>query len=82
MRISIDAARVPCFPDLSVGTALSSGEEYELIVTTPDRLDAAEFSRRFSLEVTEIGRIVPGPADVVVEGARVAAESGHDHFSI
>ncbi len=82
VRISIDAAHVPCFPDVTVETALSSGEEYELIVTTPPNvLDAAEFARRFSLDLTEIGRVVPGPADVEVEGARVAAVSGHDHFS-
>jgi thiamine-monophosphate kinase len=81
VRISIDSARVPCVPDVSVETALSSGEEYELIVTTPKQFDAAEFARRFSLELTEIGRVVPGPAGVDVEGARVAALSGHDHFS-
>jgi thiamine-monophosphate kinase len=81
VRISIDAAHVPCFPDVSVETALSSGEEYELIATTPNQMDAAEFARRFSLEVTEIGRVVPGPAGVDVEGARVAAVSGYDHFS-
>jgi thiamine monophosphate kinase len=81
VRISIDGVRVPCFSDVSVETALSSGEEYELIVTNPNQLDSAEFARRFSLELTEIGRVVPGPADVDVEGARVAAVSGHDHFS-
>jgi thiamine-monophosphate kinase len=81
VRISIDAAHVPCFPDVSVETALSSGEEYELIVTTPKQLDAAEFARRFSLDLTDIGRVVSGPVEVGVEGARVAAVSGHDHFS-
>ena len=79
--ISIDAARVPCFPDVGVETALSSGEEYELIVTSPVTLDTAEFAHRFSLDLTEIGRVMPGPADVDVKGARVAALSGHDHFS-
>jgi thiamine-monophosphate kinase len=81
VRISIDAARVPCFPDVSVETALSSGEEYELIVTSASSFDTAEFAARFSLDLTEIGRVVPGPVDVEVKGARVAALSGHDHFS-
>ena len=81
VRISIDAGRVPCVPDVSVEIALSSGEEYELIVTTPNQFDAAEFARRFSLPLTEIGRVVPGTAGVDVDGARVAAVSGHDHFS-
>ena len=81
-RIELDAPRVPCFPDLSVETALSSGEEYELVVTAPPlSLDEAEFARRFSLPLTDIGRVVPGVADVDVHGARVAAVSGHDHFS-
>jgi len=83
VRIELDAARVPCFPDLSVETALSSGEEYELVVAAPsiDTADRAEFERRFSLSLSEIGRVVPGPADVDVRGVRVAALSGHDHFS-
>src|SRR5262249_62151000 len=81
VHISIDATQVPCFPDVSVETALSSGEEYELVVTSPVTLDAVEFAHRFSLDLTEIGRVVPGPADVDVKGARVAALSGHDHFS-
>ena len=80
VRIELDAARVPCFRDLSVEIALSSGEEYELVVTAPS-LEEAEFERRFSLPLTEIGRVVPGPADVDVHGASVAAVSGHDHFS-
>jgi len=79
--VSIDAARVPCFSDVNTDTALSSGEEYELIVTSPVAFDTAEFARRFSLDLTEIGRVAPGPAGVDVTGARVAAVSGHDHFS-
>src|SRR5262249_13953785 len=81
VQISIDAAHVPCFPDVSVEIALSGGEEYELIVTSPEPIDAARFVERFSLDLTEIGRVVPGPATVDVKGARVAAVSGHDHFS-
>ena len=81
VRIAIDAGHVPCFPDVSVETALSSGEEYELIVTSPAAFDAADFAHRFSLSLTEIGRVVPGSAEVEVKGARVAALFGHDHFS-
>jgi len=80
-HIELDAARVPCFHDVNIETALSSGEEYELIVTSPAPFDAAEFERRFGIPLTEIGRVVPGAAVVDVHGARVAAVSGHDHFS-
>ncbi len=81
-RIEIDAARVPRFSGVSVETALSSGEEYELIVASPTTLDAAEFARRFGVPLTEIGRVVAGDAGVGVHGAGVAAVSGHDHFSV
>jgi thiamine-monophosphate kinase len=81
VHIELDATRVPCFPDVSVETALSSGEEYELIVTSPTSLDTAEFERRFGIPLTEVGRVAPGAATVEVHGARVAAVSGHDHFS-
>lgn len=80
-HIELDAARVPCFPGVSVETALSSGEEYELIVTSSVPFDAAEFEHRYGIPVTEIGRVAPGAARVEVHGVRVAAVSGHDHFS-
>ncbi len=81
VRIEIDAARVPLYPDVSVESALSSGEEYELIVASPTTLDTAEFARRFGLPLTEIGRVVAGDAGLEVRGVSVAAVSGHDHFS-
>jgi thiamine-monophosphate kinase len=79
--ITLDASRVPCVDGISVERALESGEEYELLVTSPRALDVAAFERRFALPLTEIGRVNVGAAAVHVTGARVANAPGHDHFS-
>jgi thiamine-monophosphate kinase len=81
VRIELDVWRVAYVDGVDVETALSSGEEYELIVTSPSALDSAEFAARFGIPLSEVGRVVRGPAEVDVLGARVAAVSGHDHFS-
>lgn len=80
--ITIDAARIPRVDGVEVETALLSGEEYELVVTTPEPLDVAAFERKFSLPLTEIGAVsAMRPGDVRVIGARVADVRGHDHLS-
>jgi thiamine-monophosphate kinase len=80
--ITLDAARVPCMNGVDIETALSSGEEYEVIVAASERFDVAAFERRFSLPLTEIGvASAMRPGEVRVIGARVADVSGHDHFS-
>lgn len=80
-RIEIDAQRVPRLSEITVEQALSSGEEYELIVTATSEFDVAEFARRFGIPLTEIGSIEDGPAGVNVRGARVAAVTGWNHLS-
>lgn len=80
-RVELDAACVPRFADVGVEAALSSGEEYELAVTSSATFDTIEFSERFGIPLTQIGRVAAGEAGVDVRGARVAAISGHDHFS-
>jgi len=80
--IAIDGALVPRESDVDLMTALESGEEYEIVVTTPSRFDEREFSQRFSLALTRIGRVESRDAGAVrVRGADVASISGHDHFS-
>jgi thiamine-monophosphate kinase len=81
VRIELAASRVPCVGGIDVETALASGEEYELVVTSSSALDSSEFAARFGIPLSEVGRVVRGPAEVIVLGARVAAVSGHDHFS-
>jgi thiamine-monophosphate kinase len=81
VSIVLDASNVPCVEGISVERALESGEEYELLVTSPRVLDVAEFARRFAVPLTEIGRVDVGAAAVHITGARVANAAGHDHFS-
>ena len=80
-RIEIDAQRVPRFDDATAEQALSSGEEYELIVTAASPFDSDTFERRFGLPLTEIGVVDHGPAGVDVSGARVADVAGWNHLS-
>jgi thiamine-monophosphate kinase len=79
--IEIDLARVPCFGGATPMEAASSGEEYEIVVTAPE-IDVEEFSSEFGLDLTEIGRVVAGPARVEMlnDGKKISPPSGFDHF--
>jgi thiamine-monophosphate kinase len=82
VSIAVDAAKVPCVGSVTAEDALSSGEEYELIVTSPEALDTAAFSARFGIPLTRIGSVGKGsPGMVTVQGARVATAASHDHLS-
>jgi thiamine-monophosphate kinase len=82
VSIAIDGGLVPRESGVALTTALESGEEYEIVVTTPEPFEAREFSRRFSLPLTRIGRVESRDAGAVhVRGVDVASISGHDHFS-
>jgi len=80
--VEIDAESVPRFDGVEVDDALTSGEEYELIVTASNALDSREFSSRFGIPLTRIGILIPRENEsVVVRGAVVAGLRGYDHFS-
>lgn len=83
VAIAIEGDAVPRVDGVDAEQALTSGEEYELVVTAPAPLDANAFSARFALPLTRIGTVVDGGAGVVtVQGApRVARIASHDHFS-
>ena len=81
VRIDIHAAAIPVFPSADLSDALQGGDEYELAITSPRELDTEAFARRFGVPLTQIGRVVAGPAGVEVRGARVADAKGYDHFS-
>jgi thiamine-monophosphate kinase len=73
---------IPTFSGISAPVAMRSGEEYELIVTMADVVDAGEFAERFGIPLTEIGRVTDGePGSVALDGGYVPGASGHDHFS-
>lgn len=80
--ITLDADRIPCVAGVAPAAAIVSGEEYEIVVTSPTRFDTSAFEQRFAIALTEIGVVSAlSPGDVRVIGARVADTSGHDHFS-
>jgi thiamine-monophosphate kinase len=81
VRIELDSERIPRFDGVSAAQAAGSGEEYEVVVTAPE-IDTIRFSEEFGLDLTEIGRVVAGPAGVVLleGGQRISAPQGFDHF--
>lgn len=80
--IVLDAHRVPLVDGVEIGAALESGEEYELVVTSPFAFDVVAFEGRFGIPLTEIGRVTDGrDGRVEVSGLRVANARGYDHLS-
>lgn len=76
VSLSLHESRVPVWDGVDPARALTSGEEYELLVTAP-ALDASEFEARFGLSLTEIGEVVAGGA----RPAHLHEGRGFDHFS-
>lgn len=81
VNVEIDASTVPVFASASLSDTLDGGDEYEIAVTSPVRLDTASFFQRFGIPLTAIGRVRDGEPTVEVRGARVADVTGYDHFS-
>lgn len=81
VALELDAELIPRFDGVTPAQAAASGEEYEIVVTAP-ALDARQFTEEFGLDLTEIGRVVAGPASVtLMEGGRpVSTPPGFDHF--
>jgi thiamine-monophosphate kinase len=81
--VSIDVDRVPAMSGVTPLDACASGEEYELIVSSPGSLDAAEFEREFGVALTEIAVIEAGKAQVQLssKGQPVPVPEGYLHFS-
>jgi thiamine-monophosphate kinase len=82
VQIELDATRLPLFSGVDANDALTSGEEYELLLTAPTDLDVTEFERRFALPLTCIGIVAPAASEpVIVRGAVAGKLHGHDHFA-
>jgi thiamine-monophosphate kinase len=79
----IDLAAVPAVEGVTPAEAVASGEEYELIVTSPDELDEAKFARKFGIDLTRIGTVENGAAAVkLMEGdEEVPVPAGYSHFT-
>ena len=82
VSIEIDLARIPRFGAATSMDAASSGEEYEIVVTGPE-IDVEQFTSEFGLDLTEIGRVVAGPARVELlnNETGITPPAGFDHFS-
>lgn len=87
VALQLDAMRVPRGDGISIDEALSSGEEYELLLACAPALAArllAESSAR-GFTLTDIGEVVEGApgVHVVAPASRRVVEfaPGHDHFS-
>lgn len=81
--VTIRLEDVPAVEGSSQEDAARSGEEYELLVTSPHRLDTAEFKERFDLDLTLIGEVAHGAvgATVTNNGEPVTLPAGYLHFT-
>ena len=81
--VELDA--IPVVSGTSPMEAARSGEEYELAVTSPTRLDEHAFAREFGVPLTRVGVAAEptgGPrARLRSHGTFVDLPTGHDHFS-
>ncbi|MBC8087769.1 MAG: thiamine-phosphate kinase [Phycisphaerae bacterium] len=84
---ALTASLVPRFSFVTPEDALTSGEEYELLVSLPPALAeeiATSFEHRFALPLTRVGHVEAVPDETGQESnspPRVELAGGHDHFS-
>ncbi|MGQ0765984.1 MAG: thiamine-phosphate kinase [Gemmatimonadota bacterium] len=81
MRVALD--RIPAGGGITAAAATVSGEEYELVATSSQRIDCTAFETEVGVSLTEIGRVESGHAGIIFEdeGRRVDLPAGYDHFS-
>jgi thiamine-monophosphate kinase len=84
-RLRIQLENIPCVKSgVDQLAAISSGEEYELLVAMPASFEVNDFRSSFSTRITEIGLVMPGPAGVEIlsHGSAITlpGRGGHDHF--
>jgi thiamine-monophosphate kinase len=78
----IDLSTIPAVAGVTPEDAARSGEEYEIIVTSPVEPDVEEFRRQFDIELTRIGSVRSGSAGVefFLDGRRIEVPRGYLHF--
>jgi thiamine-monophosphate kinase len=82
VSMSVSLERLPTASGVEPRAAAGSGEEYEIVVTSSQRIDAEAFTREFGIPFTEIGAVEAGQAVVRVfdRGAPVPTPPGYLHF--
>ena len=82
VHLDLDLAAVPCVKAVTLDEAVSSGEEYELIVAFPadTPVPQIQFEQRFGLPLTRIGVAREGTGIALRGAERVDHPRGHDHF--
>ena len=86
VSIELDVDAIPCMEGVSGEEALTSGEEYELLVALPPSTASdvvpGNFEEQFGIPLTAIGKAVARAREpVIVHGARTHVGKGHDHFA-
>lgn len=83
VEISIDLERIRTDAGLSLMDAASSGEEYEILVTSPREIDVPQFEKLFGIDLTCIGAVGGGETALRVffQGDEVQAPTGYLHLS-
>ncbi|MDQ3082910.1 MAG: thiamine-phosphate kinase, partial [Gemmatimonadota bacterium] len=81
--IVVDLGKLAIVDGISAVEAAASGEEYELVVTAPVRIDTAGFTEEFGLELSEIGKVEYGAEGVrfLIGDKEIEPPPGYSHFS-
>lgn len=83
VTLALDLASVPRVDGVTPAQAVTSGEEYELLIAVPAdvAVDVGQFVRSFGIPLTDIGSVQPAVAEAVLfagDGGGLAR--GHDHL--
>lgn len=84
VRIDLHLERVPTVEGVGPMDASRSGEEYEILITSPIPIDVDVFHDRFGIPLTEIGCVRdghPGVRTFLGGKAVTVPRGGYDHFS-
>ncbi|MEO5589790.1 MAG: thiamine-phosphate kinase [Gemmatimonadaceae bacterium] len=81
-RLVVNLECLPVEPGMSPLDAVTSGEEYELVITSPVAISAERFKSRFGIPITRIGSVEEGEPGVtlLMNGQQVEAPRGYLHF--
>jgi len=81
--MTLDLDRIPTVSGVDAMSAVQSGEEYEILLTSAIPIDCEAFRARFGVTLTEIGTVADGEpgVQVMMAGEQIEIEPrGYDHF--